>query len=308
MKTQTLGMQAFNLTSARLSQLISQGGGGAGLLAQSGELRSDILELHSRVSKDLSVRLGLHPEGFNVPYIFIPTRDPNDVAFGAVMNWSLFRPEYFVHYNAKALQSFFEGGQSMYPVGTDAQFTVPIGATLLYRVAHEVTHALHWISILSTLPTDFQYQDSADKYLVQYNHFFYDAESKPFVEGVAELGALIYLRNIDHPVARKFAALHVTTRMLEAAHFTGRSPGEVGEEVADTLRYFTDDDESITVHNLTIRCFKQHPEWIVAPLGSENGWRKPYSTGLMQVGQLVFSRGMKVADLMRMDLAAPIYL
>lgn len=251
---------------------------------------------------DLSTKLGLDSRGLCVPYRFVPHLD-GETLFAA-KPWNMFMPEFFVAYSAERLRPYFENNQHSYPVGTDAPFSVPIGAVLLYKIAHEVTHALHWMCLLGEFPTSLMSQENVERYDNQYNHFFKKEESKPFVEGIAELGALMYLRNA-HPIARRFATLHFTTRMIEAAHRTGRLLNEVSDDAADMVDYFAGDDEQSTVHDLTVRCFKHNPDWIVAPKRYEGDFNNPlyYAVGLLGVGQLVFSEGMKIAELMRMDLS-----
>lgn len=305
MTTETPRLQAFTQAAAQLSLRLMEGGEGRPLVEHPGDTVPDVFQLHNQISRDLSKRLGLHPEGLGVPYRF--TGDPGiETAFVSGMNWNLFMPEHFVLYNSTALRPYFEGGQYNYPAKTDAQFSIPKGAILLYMFAHEITHALHWMSILRQLPRDSMYQDAAAEFKVQLDRFYDDTDSKPFVEGLAELGALIYLCNVDHPVARKFAALHFTTRMIEAAHYMGQSLSSVGDACSDMMNYFLYDDEQVAVHDLAVQCSEHYPDWIVGQQRYEGGWNDPlqYAVGLLRVGDLVCSRGMKIPSLMRLDLSS----
>jgi hypothetical protein len=302
MNTQTPNLQAFTQTATQLQQMIVAGGDTAGLTKTREESWSPAVSFHSHVSKTLSRKLGLHPTGFSVPFRFLPFMYGN-VTFGTRNTTP---PQYYVLYNEKNIAPFFEDGQHVYPVGTDAKFSVPIGALLQYMVAHSITCTLHWMSVLGDLRNGFKTQEDAERHGILFKLFVEDPETMPFVKGIAELGALVYLRDAEHPIARNFAALHFTTRMIEAAHFTGRDIDQVRKDAPGTLNHFIGDIRSCAIHDLAIKCFEQYPDWIVASKRYEGGINSPlhYGVAMLKIGELVFSQGIAMADLMRRNLGS----
>lgn len=288
MTTQSLRLQAFARTAARLQQRIAAGGG---------MKLPDIAGLHDGISKNLCGNLGLNPENFRVPYRFLPSLN-GESAFvaGSRSTYDVITREHCVYYNDDKLEPYFRDGRHDYPAGTDAPFSVPTGPVLLYNLANTITQALHWMCASEKIPRIITTREGAAKHSVQLGHFFKDGPARSFVEDIAELGALIYLRSSGHPVARNFAALHFTVRMIEAARSTGTDLDRVREEALDMMNYFVSDDKDRSIRDLALKCFEQYPDWIVPP--------KKSAMGILRVGELVFSNDTSMARLMRKDLGS----